>query len=206
MPIWLSKIGIKLAALGAIILAIFIAIFAIFKKGEDSQKSKDASAEKAAELKQTQAVLQQTQHVTEIAREIDAESKQLPPSVPSQTAAQAPAGTDPTPPTVQDLPEPVAIKNADPNSAAGRLDILARGGLVVMMGIAGTLVGCQEAKTLPVATNPCDGWQFIMPSRQDHLTDDTARQIWAHDCQGYRLKCWTPPGIEEACKAPGAKP
>jgi len=41
-------------------------------------------------------------------------------------------------------------------------------------------------------------------SKQDVLTDSTAKQIESHDCIGVRLHCWQPP-TPQACQAPPAK-
>lgn len=40
--------------------------------------------------------------------------------------------------------------------------------------------------------DPCAGWEPILPSHADVLTDGTARQILAHDEHGKALGCWKP--------------
>jgi len=44
-----------------------------------------------------------------------------------------------------------------------------------------------------VRTDFCSGWRPICPSRQDVLTDGTAKQILAHDQHGVDMKCWPAP-------------
>lgn len=44
-----------------------------------------------------------------------------------------------------------------------------------------------------VKTDFCTGWKPILPSRQDVLTDGTAKQILAHDQHGVDMKCWPAP-------------
>lgn len=46
----------------------------------------------------------------------------------------------------------------------------------------------------------CTPWHPINPSKQDVLTDGTAKQIASHDCIGVRLGCWPPPN-PKACLA-----
>lgn len=39
----------------------------------------------------------------------------------------------------------------------------------------------------------CTGWEAIYPSKQDVLTDGTAKQILAHDEHGVKQGCWKEP-------------
>lgn len=51
----------------------------------------------------------------------------------------------------------------------------------------------------PDSVNPklaCAGWEEIFPSKDDVLTDRTAKQVLAHNCNGPKNGCWTvPPGV-----------
>lgn len=40
--------------------------------------------------------------------------------------------------------------------------------------------------------DPCAGWSPILVSKQDVLTDGTAKQILAHNEHGKALGCWKP--------------
>jgi hypothetical protein len=51
------------------------------------------------------------------------------------------------------------------------------------------LCACQPV----VKVDVCQGWQPIYPSRQDVLTDGTAKQVLAHDQYGLKMGCWKIP-------------
>ena len=40
----------------------------------------------------------------------------------------------------------------------------------------------------------CAGWRPILVSPADGLTEETAREIEAHNLYGERIGCWTRPG------------
>ena len=108
-------IGI-LAAVGAAIVALFVA----YEKGQSAEAGKvDAET-----LKKTQAD-QKT------ANGIESKIAQLPPAAKPSVTVPAPLPestvTVPTP-GFGTVTVPVALSEADPNSAAGRLNALARGG------------------------------------------------------------------------------
>lgn len=53
------------------------------------------------------------------------------------------------------------------------------------------LAGCKGGpETKP---DICAGWKAIYPSKQDVLTDGTAKQIDAHDEHGVAMGCWHKP-------------
>jgi hypothetical protein len=53
--------------------------------------------------------------------------------------------------------------------------------LSLIAGVAISLSGCGGAV--------CTGWSPIRPSKDDNLTDGTARQILKHDQYGASLRC-----------------
>lgn len=59
--------------------------------------------------------------------------------------------------------------------------------LALLLASFGTVAGCV---TKPTKLDPCAGWEPILPSRADVLTDGTARQILAHDEHGKAIGCW----------------
>lgn len=56
-----------------------------------------------------------------------------------------------------------------------------------LLGTFALMAGCV---TKPTKLDPCAGWEPILPSRADVLTDGTARQILAHDEHGKAIGCW----------------
>lgn len=57
--------------------------------------------------------------------------------------------------------------------------------------LASLTAGCATCpKTIRV--DPCAGWAPIYPSKNDSLTDGTARQILAHDEHGAKVCHWVP--------------
>jgi len=52
--------------------------------------------------------------------------------------------------------------------------------------------GCTP-KLVAVKSDPCAGWSPIYASKQDVLTDGTAKQILAHDLHGVQAGCWKRP-------------
>lgn len=65
--------------------------------------------------------------------------------------------------------------------------------------------GCsmfQSKAPAPLADDAqmCSVWSPIVPAMEDALTDATASQILTHNCVGYRLGCWSNPGMREACE------
>jgi hypothetical protein len=66
--------------------------------------------------------------------------------------------------------------------------------LLVSLILAGGLAtSACTPKLVAVKTNPCAGWSAIYPSKQDVLTDGTAKQILAHDEHGVASGCWKAP-------------
>lgn len=67
----------------------------------------------------------------------------------------------------------------------------------LIVGIGISLSGC--------LTDSCAGWKAIKPSKNDKLTDGTARQILAHDEYGESLGCrgFTPKGAGFGAKLKG---
>lgn len=61
------------------------------------------------------------------------------------------------------------------------------------------LAGCgaQPVHVPPTTAELCAPWKPIMVSRQDVLTDGTARQILDHDATGAKLGCWPQPSTKE---------
>lgn len=55
------------------------------------------------------------------------------------------------------------------------------------------LAGCATKPVIVAQTNICSGWKVIKVDGNDQLTDSTAKQILAHNCQGAALKCWAYP-------------
>lgn len=53
------------------------------------------------------------------------------------------------------------------------------------------MAGC--APRTVVRTDFCTGWEPIYVSRQDVLTDGTAKAIKAHDEHGVKVGCWKAP-------------
>jgi hypothetical protein len=53
------------------------------------------------------------------------------------------------------------------------------------------MAGCGER--VVVKTDFCTGWEAIYVSRQDVLTDATAKAIKAHDEHGVKAGCWKAP-------------
>jgi hypothetical protein len=49
--------------------------------------------------------------------------------------------------------------------------------------------GCTP-KLIAVKTDPCAGWAPILISKQDVLTDGTAKQILSHDMHGKKVCGW----------------
>jgi hypothetical protein len=45
--------------------------------------------------------------------------------------------------------------------------------------------------------DPCKGWEPIYVSKADKLTDDTAKQILAHDMYGAKLCNWKPNEVKK---------
>lgn len=66
--------------------------------------------------------------------------------------------------------------------------------MVVVACIAGaaTVSGCSLSKQIRTVTDYCTPWRAIYPSRQDVLTDGTAKAILAHDQTGEKLCGWKP--------------
>lgn len=58
--------------------------------------------------------------------------------------------------------------------------------LIALLSIAVLTSGC--------ATSNCAGWRQINPSRNDVLTEGTAKQILGHNEFGERQDCWKPGG------------
>jgi len=83
-------------------------------------------------------------------------------------------------------------KNSPPlrRNRWGRLILALLPAICATTGGLGTS-GCTP-RTL-VKTDFCTGWKPIYPSRQDVLTDGTAKQILAHDEQGVQQGCWPAP-------------
>ena len=67
---------------------------------------------------------------------------------------------------------------------------------MLAIGVLAALAACTTIQ--PAST--CGPFKAIIPASADHMTDATASQVLQHDCVGYRLNCWDPPGIAEACK------
>jgi len=65
----------------------------------------------------------------------------------------------------------------------------------------GINAGCTP-KLVAVKSNPCAGWAAIYPSKQDVLTDGTAKQILAHDEHGVASGCWKVPEKSATKKEP----
>jgi hypothetical protein len=63
--------------------------------------------------------------------------------------------------------------------------------LSLLVFITITQSGCATSTVLKV--DPCAGWSAIYPSKQDVLTDGTAKQILAHDLHGVAQGCWGAP-------------
>lgn len=84
---------------------------------------------------------------------------------------------------------------------------MAMAGIAYGVAVFGVTTGLNGCTSIPVVTkpDPCGGWSPIIPDGKDALTTDTANQILAHDCRGYKLKCWNPPGIADACAPVAAK-
>jgi hypothetical protein len=53
------------------------------------------------------------------------------------------------------------------------------------------MAGCATRPVIEV--NSCAGWEAIYPSKQDVLTDGTAKAILSHDLHGVAMKCWDAP-------------
>lgn len=53
------------------------------------------------------------------------------------------------------------------------------------------MAGC--GKQIEVKTDFCTPWRAIYVSRQDVLTDGTAKAVKAHDETGVKLGCWPAP-------------
>ena len=67
---------------------------------------------------------------------------------------------------------------------------------MLAMCILAALPACTTIQAPPT----CGPFKAIIPDSADHMTDSTSGQVLQHDCVGYRLNCWDPPGIAEACK------
>lgn len=71
---------------------------------------------------------------------------------------------------------------------------------LLVIGIFAATAACTKETVLK--TDHCSAWNPIIPSVKDAMTDETAKQILAHDCVGYRLGCWNIKGMAEACAVP----
>jgi len=76
--------------------------------------------------------------------------------------------------------------------------------LLLLPATFATMAGCATTPSTRTVINNCTPWSPIVVSKQDVLTDSTAKQIESHDCIGVRLHCWQPP-TPQACQAPPAK-
>jgi len=65
------------------------------------------------------------------------------------------------------------------------------------------LAGCITKPQIVAQTDVCKGWRVIKVDSNDAVTDSTAKQILAHNCQGAALKCWSYPRNDpKVCEAP----
>lgn len=55
------------------------------------------------------------------------------------------------------------------------------------------LAGCVTKPQIVAKTDICAGWKAIKVNDNDAVTDGTAKQILAHNCQGAALQCWAYP-------------
>lgn len=62
--------------------------------------------------------------------------------------------------------------------------------LLPLLAIYGMTAGCVRTVTV---VDHCTGWEAIYVSGQDVLTDQTAKQIQAHDEHGVTQNCWNAP-------------
>lgn len=58
------------------------------------------------------------------------------------------------------------------------------------MPVLALLLASCSATGRVTKTDPCAGWSKITTSRDDVLTDGTAKQILAHDEHGASIGCW----------------
>lgn len=75
--------------------------------------------------------------------------------------------------------------------------------LPLLLATFAMMVGC--AKRVEVRTDFCTGWAPIYASRDDVLTDGTAKQILAHDRHGVDVGCWKAPAKKSANADSAAK-
>lgn len=75
--------------------------------------------------------------------------------------------------------------------------------LLALLASFATMAGC--AKRFEVRTDFCTGWSPIYASRDDVLTDGTAKQILAHDRHGVDVGCWKAPTKKSASADSAAK-
>lgn len=64
-----------------------------------------------------------------------------------------------------------------------------------MLSLVPLLAGCSlgRATTKPTVVVDCGPWHAIYPSKDDVLTDGTAKQIKGHDETGKRICGWVEP-------------
>jgi hypothetical protein len=65
--------------------------------------------------------------------------------------------------------------------------------LWLLLTLLPLLASCATTDGPATKVDPCAGWSAIYPSRQDVLTDGTAKQILAHDLHGVAQGCWKAP-------------
>lgn len=62
-----------------------------------------------------------------------------------------------------------------------------------LRGFAMVLLLCLSGCATEKLASNCAGWRSIHPSREDHLTQGTKRQILAHNEFGVERGCWPAP-------------
>ena len=55
------------------------------------------------------------------------------------------------------------------------------------------LASCATPASRVIKPDPCAGWSPIYVSKQDVLTDLTAKAVLAHDLHGVQAGCWKAP-------------
>ena len=194
---WWASAKIKVLEWGAAIGALVATAAYIFIKGRSDGEAAGKLGEAQQTAKENAQSLEQLQSAIKVSNDVDTAINLLPPNAP---VIVTPPLNDGIVATVIAPPSVTELDKADPNSSAGRLNILAKGGIV--LAIMWITACTQQTVT---KTDYCGPWKFITPNGKDQMTQSTSDQLLAHDCRGYRLNCWNPPGIAQACKNIGGK-
>jgi hypothetical protein len=191
---WFASAKIKILEWAAGIGAVIAALAYVFIKGRSDGEAAGKLDAATQTAKENEKSLEQLQDSIKTSTEIETSIKALPLNEPD------PPIVDGVVTSVVKPDDAVQLSQANPNSSAGRLNALARGGIVI---VTMWLTGCTPQ--VITKTDFCGTWKPIIPSSNDRMTQSTSDQILEHDCRGYRLNCWDPPGIETACKGIGGK-